>query len=208
MLNPATKRTMAIVISTAVLTVAIAAYFFVMHVGEPDPNAFEVPSASVKKIKVMDQVEKELETDQQGLSKLTAVILTARGKIKVKFYTQDAPKTVHRIVELIQNKFYDGLIFHRVVPGFVIQGGDPTGSGMGGSGVKLQAEFNSRKHVMGTLSMARASDPNSADSQFYICLGTHPHLDGQYTVFGQVIEGQEVANQIQQGDRMTSVTLE
>ena len=153
-------------------------------------------------------IEKSLETDEQGLSHLVASIQTTRGKIRYKFYTKDAPNTVHRMVELIQKGFYNGLIFHRVVPGFVIQGGDPTGSGMGGSGVKLQAEFNSRKHIPGAVAMARSSDPNSADSQFYITLGTHPHLDNQYTVFGQVIEGQDVANQIQPGDRMTSITVE
>ena len=153
-------------------------------------------------------IEKALEVDEKGLSKLTAVLQTTRGKIKYKFYTKDAPKTVHRRVELIQKGFYNGLTFHRVIPGFVAQGGDPTGTGGGGSGMKLQAEFNSRKHVPGTVSMARAADPNSADSQFYIMLGTHTHLDGQYTAFGQLIEGQEVANQLQVGDRMTSVTIE
>ena len=154
------------------------------------------------------EIEKALEVGSDGLSKLTVVIQTTRGKIRYKFYTKDAPKTVHRMVELIQKGFYNGLTFHRVIPGFVAQGGDPTGTGAGGSGVKLPAEFNARKHVPGTVSMARAQDPNSADSQFYIMLGTHPHLDGSYTAFGQLIEGQDVANQLQVGDRMTTVTLE
>jgi len=153
-------------------------------------------------------LEAALETTEDGLSKATVVLQTTRGTVKYKFYTKDAPKTVHRIAELISKGFYNDLTFHRVVPGFVVQGGDPTGTGAGGSGMKLQAEFNSRKHVLGTVSMARAMDPNSADSQFYIMLGTHPHLDGQYTVFGQVIAGQDVVNQIKQGDRMVKVTLE
>ncbi|NBU22086.1 peptidylprolyl isomerase [bacterium] len=132
---------------------------------------------------------------------------TNQGTIKFKFYTQDAPKTVARIVELIQQGFYNGLTFHRVVPGFVIQGGDPSGNGTGGSGQRLQAEFNNRQHIEGTVAMARAEDPNSADSQFYISLGTHPHLDHNYTVFAQVIEGMDVAKQIKVGDKILSILI-
>ncbi|NDD91109.1 peptidylprolyl isomerase [bacterium] len=154
----------------------------------------------------MTQVD--LNTDSLGLSKSTVIITTTKGVMKYKFYSKDAPKTVARMVELIQQGFYNGLTFHRVVPGFVIQGGDPSGNGTGGSGKKLPAEFNSRRHVEGSVAMARAADPNSADSQFYISLGRHPHLDGQYTVFGQLVEGQSVASQIAVGDRMTSVTIE
>ena len=150
----------------------------------------------------------DLTTDSSGLSKSTVVMTTTKGVIKYKFYSKDAPKTVARMVELIQQGFYNGLTFHRVVPGFVIQGGDPVGNGTGGSGQKLPAEFNERRHVEGTVAMARSADPNSADSQFYISLGTHPHLDRPYTVFGQVIEGQNVAKQITVGDRMTTVTIE
>ena len=150
----------------------------------------------------------DLNTDSSGLSKATVVLTTTKGVIKYKFYSKDAPKTVARMVELIQQGFYNGLTFHRVVPGFVIQGGDPSGNGTGGSGQKLPAEFNERRHVEGTVAMARAADPNSADSQFYISLGRHPHLDRSYTVFGQVTEGQDVAKQIAVGDRMTSVTIE
>lgn len=150
----------------------------------------------------------DLAVDSDGLSKSTVVMNTTRGKIKFKFYSEDAPNTVRRMAELIQKGFYNGLTFHRVVPGFVIQGGDPDGNGTGGSGVKQKAEFNSRKHVPGTVAMARAQDPDSADSQFYISLGTHPHLDNQYTVFGFVTEGMDVAEQIQVGDRMTHVGIE
>lgn len=148
--------------------------------------------------------------DAQGLSKALVTLTTNKGVIKYRFYsgTGDAPKTSARMAELIKKGFYNGLTFHRVVPGFVVQGGDPQGTGMGGSGQKLQAEFNTRKHVVGTLAMARSADPNSADSQFYISLGTHPHLDRQYTVFGQVIEGLEVSKQIQVGDKMLTVTVE
>ena len=150
----------------------------------------------------------DLNTDSNGLSASTVVINTTQGIMKYKFYSKDAPKTVARMIELIQQGFYNGLTFHRVVPGFVIQGGDPVGNGTGGSGQKLPAEFNERRHVEGTLAMARAADPNSADSQFYVSLGRHPHLDRSYTVFGQLTEGLDVAKKIQIGDRMTSVTIE
>lgn len=150
----------------------------------------------------------DLTIDSNGLSKATAILTTAKGVVKFKFYTQDAPATVKRIVELINSGYYNGLTFHRVVPGFVVQGGDPTGTGSGGSGQKLKAEFNDRKHLLGAVAMARTADPNSADSQFYITLGVHPHLDHQYTVFGQVIEGMDVVQKIQMGDKMTTVTIE
>ncbi len=133
-------------------------------------------------------------------------IETKYGTIEAELYPEDAPKTVARIKELAQKGFYNGLVFHRVVPGFVVQGGDPTGTGMGGSGQKLPAEFNNREHVEGSLAMARAQDPNSADSQFYISLGRHPHLDHNYTVFGKVIKGMDAVKQIQQGDKMDKVT--
>lgn len=135
------------------------------------------------------------------------VIETARGTITIQTFPEDAPKTVARIIELAGSGFYDGLAFHRVVPGFVVQGGDPTGTGRGGSGRTIPAEFNQRQHVAGTVAMARAQDPNSADSQFYITLGREPHLDGKYTVFGQVIDGMDAVRAIRQGDVMTHVTV-
>lgn len=150
----------------------------------------------------------DLTTDDAGLSKAVVTIETPKGKIKFRFYTKDAPATTARIVELIQSGFYNGLNFHRVEPGFVIQGGDPNGNGTGGSGKKLNAEFNSRKHLLGTVAMARAQDPNSADSQFYIALNPIPQLDGSYTVFGQVSEGIDVVQKIAVGDKMTKVSVE
>jgi peptidylprolyl isomerase len=132
-------------------------------------------------------------------------IQTDKGTIEIQLFPKDAPKTVARIKELATQGFYNGLAFHRVVPGFVVQGGDPRGDGTGGSGQNLPAEFNSHQHVEGTLAMARAMDPNSADSQFYIALDRIPHLDGQYTVFGQVTKGMEFVKQIKQGDKMLKV---
>lgn len=150
----------------------------------------------------------DLTVDASGLSKSTVVVTTTKGVIKFKFYSKDAPNTVARLVELIQKGFYNGLTFHRVVPDFVIQGGDPMGNGTGGSGVKLKAEFNDRHHLEGTVAMARSADPDSGDSQFYICLSPQPRLDHQYTVVGQVIDGMDVVRQIQVGDKMTSVMIQ
>ncbi len=134
------------------------------------------------------------------------IIETTYGTVEAELFANDAPKTVARILELVGKGYYDGLKFHRVVPGFVVQGGDPKGDGTGGSGQKLPAEFNSHKHVEGTLAMARTMDPNSADSQFYISLGIHPHLDNQYTVFGQVTKGMDAVKKIKVGDKMVKVT--
>jgi cyclophilin family peptidyl-prolyl cis-trans isomerase len=157
---------------------------------------------------IMTNPNPDLTVDSNGLSKATVIVQTSEGVIKFKFYSNDAPKTVKRLIELINKGFYNGLIFHRVVEGFVIQGGDPLGNGTGGSGQKLEAEFNARRHIEGTVAMARAADPNSADSQFYISLGTHPHLDNKYTVFAQVIEGMDVAKKIKIGDKMLSVSIQ
>ena len=147
-------------------------------------------------------------TDPDGLSKLTANLKTNHGNIRFKFYPKDAPQTTRRIAELIQSRFYDGQIFFRVVPQFTIQTGDPEGMGTGGSGQTLPAEVNPRKHTEGAVGLAHNSDPNSGDSQFYITLAPQPQLDGNYTVFAQVIEGLDVAKKIQRGDRIVQLNLE
>ena len=124
------------------------------------------------------------------------------GVIKAELYPEIAPNTVNNFIDLINKGFYDGLIFHRVIPGFMIQGGDPEGNGMGGPGYSIKGEFsrngfkNELKHTKGVLSMARTMDPNSAGSQFFIMVEDAPHLDGQYASFGKVIEGMEVADEI------------
>ncbi|HTL12470.1 MAG TPA: peptidylprolyl isomerase [Bdellovibrionota bacterium] len=150
----------------------------------------------------------DLSVDGDGLSKAVVDIRTPKGTIRFKLYPNDAPKTVARILELVGQGFYNGLVFHRVVPGFVIQGGDPQGNGTGGSGQHLKAEFNKRQHRTGAVAMARAADPDSADSQFYITLAPQPNLDGGYTVFGQVIEGMDVVERIRPGDPMSAVFVE
>lgn len=124
------------------------------------------------------------------------------GIIELELYPDAAPKTVANFVKLVNEGFYDGLIFHRVIPGFMIQGGDPQGNGMGGAKEKIVGEFkangfdNPIKHVRGVISMARAYDPNSASSQFFIMHANAPHLDGQYAAFGKVISGMDVVDEI------------
>ncbi|HXK54955.1 MAG TPA: peptidylprolyl isomerase, partial [Hyphomicrobiales bacterium] len=119
----------------------------------------------------------------------TLVMETTKGRVVIAMRPDLAPNHVARIKELARANFYDGIVFHRVIDGFMAQTGDPTGTGTGGSGKNLGAEFSSEKHVRGTCSMARAMSPDSADSQFFICFGEAPWLDGQYSVWGQVVEG-------------------
>ena len=121
------------------------------------------------------------------------------GKVVIEMKPDHAPKHVKRIKELISEKFYDGLKFHRVIDGFMAQTGDPRGDGTGGSGQNIAAEFNSLPHIRGTVSMARAQDPDSADSQFFICFQESSFLDGQYTAWGQVTEGMEFVDKIKRG---------
>lgn len=122
------------------------------------------------------------------------------GRVVIELRPDLAPNHVARIKELTRQGFYDGIVFHRVIDGFMAQTGDPTGTGMGGSKLpNLKAEFNSGKHVRGTVAMARAGSPDSANSQFYICFKPAEFLDGQYTVWGQVVEGMELVDKIKRG---------
>ena len=122
------------------------------------------------------------------------------GRVVIETLPDLAPNHVARIKELAREKFYDGIVFHRVIEGFMAQGGDPTGTGTSGSGTKIAAEFSAEPHVRGICSMARSSDPNSADSQFFIVLDDATFLDKQYTVWGRVIEGMEFVDNIKKGD--------
>jgi len=130
----------------------------------------------------------------------TLVLETSKGKVVIALRPDLAPNHVSRIKELARENFYDGIVFHRVIDGFMAQTGDPTGTGTGGSGKNLAAEFSNEKHVRGTCSMARAMSPDSADSQFFICFADAPWLDGQYSVWGQVVEGMENIDQIKRGE--------
>ncbi|MCM1307528.1 MAG: peptidylprolyl isomerase [Butyrivibrio sp.] len=147
------------------------------------------------------------------------------GVFEAELYPETAPNTVNNFISLVKKGFYDGLIFHRVIKGFMIQGGDPEGTGMGGPGYSIRGEFNlngftnNLKHTPGVLSMARAMDPDSAGSQFFIMHETSPHLDGSYAAFGKVTEGMDIVNQIAEVDtdwndrptseqRLSKVTVE
>lgn len=146
--------------------------------------------------------------------KFQAVIETAKGKIVFKFYPDKAPQTVANFITLARSGFYNGLRFHRVEPGFVVQGGDPlsrdpnaSNVGSGNPGYRIKAEFSDQAHIAGTVAMARSQDPDSAGSQFYITLAPQPSLDGSYTVFGQVTDGMNVVEKIERGDVITKVSI-
>jgi peptidyl-prolyl cis-trans isomerase B (cyclophilin B) len=137
------------------------------------------------------------------MAETKAVIETKFGNMELRFFPDVAPNHVNNFIELAKKGFYNGTTFHRVIPGFMIQGGDPNSKdpnnprlGMGGPGYTVKAEFNNRPHKRGTLSMARAADPDSAGSQFFICVADAPFLDRQYTVFGEVVSGMDVADKI------------
>jgi len=130
----------------------------------------------------------------------TLVMELPKGEVVIEMRPDLAPKHVARIKELVRQGFYDGVVFHRVIAGFMAQTGDPTGTGMGGSGQKIPAEFNDEPHVRGTVSMARAQNPDSADSQFFICFADADFLDGQYTVWGKVVSGMDAVDAIKKGD--------
>jgi len=152
---------------------------------------------------------KDLKVDENNLSHAQVLIRTAKGNIVFKLYPKEAPNTVTRFITLVQKGFYDGLKFHRVHQNFLVQMGDPTGTGKGGSGEKLKAEFNKLQHIKGTVAMARKpEDEDSADSQFYITLTTLAHLDGNYTVFGQVVEGLDVLDTISLNDKVITISLQ
>lgn len=154
--------------------------------------AFGYSVIGVKSMMGMDSLHVDLEN--------TLYMDLAYGRVVIEMRPDLAPNTCARIKELTRQGFYDGAAFFRVVDGFIAQTGDPTGTGKGGSGEKLPAEFTNTHHDRGTISMARGSDPDSADSQFFIVLRGAPHLDGQYTVWGKVIAGMEYIDMIKKGD--------
>lgn len=140
-----------------------------------------------------------------------AVVTTDKGRVVIEFYPDAAPIAVENFIKLINQKFYDGLTFHRRVDEFVVQGGCPNGDGTGGPGWNITDEYtnpNQRPHLRGTVAMARTQEPNSSGSQFYICFKPQPYLDGNYTTFGGVIQGMDVVDRLQIGDVMTKIRLE
>ena len=137
----------------------------------------------------------------------TLILDTTQGPVTIEMRPDLAPGHVARIKELVREGFYDGIVFHRVIEGFMAQTGCPQGTGTGGSGKKLKAEFTKEPHVRGTASMARAASPDSGDSQFFICFAPAPFLDGKYTIFGQVTSGMEFIDAIKKGDEARNGTV-
>lgn len=146
----------------------------------------------------------QIETDGQ----YSITMETSKGTIEIELYADAAPMTVNNFVFLARQGFYDGVSFHRVIPDFVIQGGDPTGTGSGGPGYRFGDEFdgNPHRHERGTLSMANAG-PGTNGSQFFVCHSPQPHLDGRHTVFGKVTEGLDIVDAIREGDEMVKVSV-
>ena len=157
-------------------------------------------SADTKKLTKSPARAKKEKAKYQVKDAENALLLKLKnGDVVIEMFSDDAPNHVARIKELVRAGFYNGLKFHRVIDGFMAQTGCPFGTGTGGSGKKLKAEFNRRPHLRGTVSMARAMDPDSADSQFFICLAEAPWLNGQYTVWGEVVSGMEYVDMIKRG---------
>lgn len=140
--------------------------------------------------------EISIKEEKTKMSEPVAVIDTKFGKIEIKFFPDVAPNHVKNFIDLAKKGFYNGTTFHRIIPGFMIQGGDPSGNGTGGPGYAVKAEFNNKSHKRGIVSMARSANPDSAGSQFFICVADSIFLDNQYTVFGEVISGMDAVDKI------------
>ncbi len=168
------------------------------RLGKSETKGLE--AANTKKLtKSATRAKKEKAKYQVKDAENALLVRLKNGDVVIDMFVNDAPVHVARIKELVRSGFYNGLKFHRVIDGFMAQTGCPYGTGTGGSGQKLKAEFNRRPHVRGTVSMARAMDPDSADSQFFICFAEAPWLNGQYTVWGEVVSGMEYVDMIKKG---------
>lgn len=164
------------------------------------PNTQKLADNETKKIEMSGSRAKKIKHSYKVKDAENAILLqTKYGDVIIEMEPDIAPNHVARIKELVRQGFYNGLKFHRVIEGFMAQAGCPRGDGTGGSGKKLKAEFNRRQHKRGTVSMARAMDPDSADSQFFICYADCPWLDGQYTIWGEVTSGMEFVDMLKKG---------
>ena len=164
------------------------------------PNTQKLANNQTKKIAMSDTRAKKIKHSYHVKDAENALLLqTKYGDVVIEMYPDVAPKHVERIKELVRQGFYNGLKFHRVIEGFMAQAGCPKGDGTGGSGHKLKAEFNRLQHKRGIVSMARAMNPDSADSQFFICYADCPWLDGQYTIWGNVVSGMEFVDMLKKG---------
>jgi cyclophilin family peptidyl-prolyl cis-trans isomerase len=151
-------------------------------------------------ITMSDTAEAQTKSDPEN----TLYMDLKQGRVVIQMFPDLAPKAVERVKTLTREGFYDNTPFHRVIEGFMAQGGDPTGTGSGGSGVKLPAEFSAEHFVRGTVGMARSASPDSADSQFYICFAPAPFLDGNYTIWGKVVDGMDKVDKIKKGDKASN----
>jgi len=188
------------------ILVTAAAVFLAAFVG-----LFTMESTDANNAVSIEQIKETIIHKEKKVVDTTSNIVNLEldtGTVVIELLPDVAPETVKSFKNLVSKGFYDGLTFHRVIPGFMAQGGDPEGTGMGNAGFKLKAEFNATKHVRGTVAMARSQDPNSASCQFYICYGPQPHLDGQYTVFGQVTSGMELIDDVKNGSIMKKLSIQ
>jgi len=170
---------------------------------EPSPEPAPKPAPEVKPMSWDAPPPMMIDTSKQ----YTAIIEMEKGNLVLELFAKDVPKTVNNFVFLAREGFYDGTTFHRVIPGFMVQGGDPTGTGMGNPGYKFDDEFTEYTHVAGALSMAN-SGPNTNGSQFFITYTPQHGLDGKHSVFGQLIEGMDVLEKIKQGDTIIRIVIE
>ena len=184
-----------------VLILSVLFVFFLFGCGKKEvetKKAEEPPEQVTEAPKTQEKTEPVSQEPLVREKNPVVVMETSLGTIELELYWKETPKTAENLLRLVNSKFYDGLTFHRIVPNFVIQGGDPLGDGTGGPGYMIPFEQATTKHLRGSLGMARSQDPNSAGSQFYICLKDIPHLDGNYVVFGKVIKGMDVVDKIAQ----------
>lgn len=173
------------------------------------PATKNLENKDTKKLGMSETRAKKIKHSYNVKDAENAILLkTKYGDVLIEMWPDEAPNHVKRIKELVREGFYNGLKFHRVIDGFMAQAGCPRGDGTGGSGKKLKAEFNRNRHVRGTASMARAMNPDSADSQFFICYNDCPWLDGQYTIWGQVISGMEFIDMLKKGSGQSGMVDE
>lgn len=164
------------------------------------PETKNIENKETKRLEMSESRAKKIKHSYNVKDVENSLLLkTERGDVVIEMFPEDAPNHVARIKELVREGFYNGLKFHRVIEGFMAQAGCPLGNGTGGSGKKLKAEFNRIAHTRGIVSMARAMNPDSADSQFFICYADCPWLDGQYTVWGKVVSGMEYVDMLKKG---------
>jgi peptidyl-prolyl cis-trans isomerase B (cyclophilin B) len=204
------KKTLLTIAGVVVLIVVLVIVQDLLLDSQETSSIIASTGSGAEKTKSNNPPDKNKQTEVEGMEPLKtfegseyinpankiAIMETSMGTIKLKFFPEAAPIHVQNFIHLANKGFFNGLTFHRIIDGFVIQGGCPKGDGTGGPGYRIKAEFNNIKHQLGVLSMARSQEPDSAGSQFFICLGDLPNLDGKYTVFGTTIEGIDVVKAI------------